>query len=183
MAATAVPDTPAEFLSCLASGACLREVSADFAHEPRSALHARRLAREHLAAWGFARRGDLTERVVLTVSELMSNAVQHGLPETRKDGIALSLRFLPGVALGVGVGDGSSARPILNDYRTGDAVDGRGMQIVALESTCWTTEQLDGDIGKTVWAFFLCEASCSMGAETANAVHGSAACASSGVNW
>ncbi|MGW5927186.1 ATP-binding protein [Streptomyces anulatus] len=183
MAVTAAPDTPAEFLSCLASGARLREVSADFAYEPRSAFHARRLAREQLAEWGFDRRGDLTERVVLTVSELMSNAVQHGLAGARMADIVLSIRLLPGVALGVGVEDGSSVRPVLNDCRSTDAVDGRGMQLVAFESTCWTTEQLGDGRGKAVWAFFRCNTSCSVTAETAGAGNGMVACTSSGFNW
>ncbi|MFD3970331.1 ATP-binding protein [Streptomyces cyaneofuscatus] len=155
------PDTPAEFLSYLAPTAALRQFSVDFPHEPRSAGRARQIARERLAAWEVPHTGGLVDRVVLTISELMSNAIQHGASGV--DGrpeIAFSIRFLPGVAIGVRVEDRSSAMPVLREHRSAEAVDGRGMQLVAFESTCWTAEQLGEGRGKAVWAFFRCVSTC-----------------------
>ncbi|WP_141715930.1 ATP-binding protein [Streptomyces sp. OspMP-M43] len=162
MALTATaPDTPAEFLSYLAPTAVLRQFSVDFPREPSSAGHARQIARERLAAWEAPQTGDLVERVVLTISELMSNAIQHGGSEPGgRPEIALSIRFLPGVAIGVRVEDRSPVMPVLRERRSAEAVDGRGMQLVASESTCWTAEQLGEGQGKAVWAFFQCFSAC-----------------------
>ncbi|MEU5136930.1 ATP-binding protein [Streptomyces californicus] len=162
MALTATaPGTPAEFLSYLAPTASLCEFSVELPHEPRSAGRARQIARERLAAWGLTQTGDLVDRVVLTISELMSNAIQHGAPQPcGNPEIALSIRFLPGVALGVRVEDRSPGMPVLREPRSAEAVDGRGMQLVAFESTCWTAEQLGEGRGKAVWAFFQCRSVC-----------------------
>ncbi|MFE8910881.1 ATP-binding protein [Streptomyces globisporus] len=162
MALTATaPDTPAEFLSYLTPNASLRELSVDFPHEPCSAGRARKIARERLAAWGLTQTGDLVDRVVLTISELMSNAIRHGASGTGgRPVIALSIRFLPGVALGVRVEDRSSVMPVLRERRSAEAVDGRGMQLVAFESTCWMAEHLGEGRGKAVWAFFQCTSAC-----------------------
>ncbi|MFJ1662476.1 ATP-binding protein [Streptomyces anthocyanicus] len=162
MALTATaPETPAEFLLCLAPVTGLRQFSVDLPHEPSSAGRARQIARERLAAWGIPQAEGLRDRVVLTISELMSNAIVHGAAGANgAPEIALSIRFLPGVAIGVRVEDRSSAMPVIRESRPTHAVDGRGMQLVASESTCWTAERLGEGGGKAVWAFFLCLSTC-----------------------
>ncbi|WP_405550708.1 ATP-binding protein [Streptomyces globisporus] len=162
MALTATaPETPAEFLSCLAPAPGLRQLSVDLPHEPSSAGRARRIARERLAAWEIPQVEGLRDRVVLTVSELMSNAIVHGAAGSNgAQKITLSIRSLPGVAIGVRVEDRSSVMPVLRELRPADAVDGRGMQLVACESTCWMAEHLGEGRGKAVWAFFRCVSAC-----------------------
>ncbi|MEW1629774.1 ATP-binding protein [Streptomyces sp. NPDC089173] len=162
MALTATaPETPAEFRSCLAPATGLRQLTVGLPHDPSSAGRARQIARERLAAWEIPQAEGLMDRVVLTISELMSNAIQHGAAGSNgASEITLSIRFLPGVALGVRVEDRSSVMPVLRESRPADAVDGRGMQLVASESTCWMAERLGEGRGKAVWAFFLCLSTC-----------------------
>ncbi|WP_194293956.1 ATP-binding protein [Streptomyces sp. RB17] len=58
----------------------------DLPHAPQAAGIARRLARDTLKGWGV--REDEAHQVVLTVSELVANAVEHALPP-------VSLRLVP----------------------------------------------------------------------------------------
>ena len=84
--------------------------------------------------------------VVLVVSELVTNAVQHGSPP-----ISLSLRLAPGLArVSVMNARGASATQPRIVAAGADEPDGRGLVIVAALSTDWGWES-DGN-SMTVWA-------------------------------
>ncbi|MEV6007859.1 ATP-binding protein [Streptomyces sp. NPDC051976] len=71
-------------------------------HRPESARTARRIARCALDAWGID--DDITERVLLVVSELVTNAVEHARPP-----VALHLDLPADGSLHIEVDDGGRA--------------------------------------------------------------------------
>jgi signal transduction histidine kinase len=82
--------------------------------------------------------------VLLLVSELVSNAVQHagGTLEVSAREVGSTLR--------VEVRDGSSALPRVHDHSV-DATSGRGLQMVDRLADRWGAEPAGPGLGKTVW--------------------------------
>jgi anti-sigma regulatory factor (Ser/Thr protein kinase) len=88
---------------------------------------------------------DVLDDVTLIVSELVSNAVQHGQPD-----IELRIRVEP-FAVDVSVLDhGPRVPPAEIAPPQEHATSGRGLSIVDRLASDWGVEPLDG--GKTVWA-------------------------------
>ena len=107
---------------------------------PGSARHA---VRPLLARW---RLPELLDPVLLTVSELVTNAVRYGLPPVR-----LTLHRCPG-GVEIGVHDAVALPPADPSLPGDDAESGRGLALVqALADE--TGVRPDGD-GKVVWARF-----------------------------
>jgi DNA-binding response OmpR family regulator/two-component sensor histidine kinase len=102
---------------------------------------ARTLVRETLAQWRVRERtaGD----AVLLVSEMVTNAILHGLPTIR-----LRLRRSPADGLVIEVDDGARVPP-RRRHPTPDDEHGRGLQLVAMLAGRWGTRPTAS--GKTVW--------------------------------
>lgn len=104
---------------------------------------ARRFVTETVRAWG---RAHLVEECQLVVSELATNAVRHSGGD-----FTVSLSPVPrGVELAVG--DPSTTPPTLQDPGVLSA-DGRGLQVVDVNSSRWGYQVVGG--GKLVWAQIL----------------------------
>lgn len=120
-----------------------RTRSVRLAADVHAAAQARTFVASTLRAWGFhaAQTGD----VLLAVSELVSNAVQHGSGRPR-----LQLSLVEG-HLEVRVRD-EAARPAQRRPHDLLADRGRGLQIVGTIADAWG-QSSDGT-GKWVWAVF-----------------------------
>lgn len=106
---------------------------------------ARAFVREHREHLG----GDLFDDAVLLVSELVTNAIQHG-----RSVIALRVRSVP-AGIGIAVADDGPPIPALDGHdpavpRTG-ATSGRGLAIVAAVADAWGIEPHVPPPGKTAW--------------------------------
>ncbi|MCX5390919.1 ATP-binding protein [Streptomyces sp. NBC_00094] len=112
--------------------------------EARSAGVARRLVRTALTVWGL---DALTEDATLVITELVSNAVDHGrLPSIR---VIVSRSSARGVR--VGVVDRSRTIPILRaEGLRDDQLRGRGLILIDTLAEEWGTELYRW--GKQVWA-------------------------------
>ncbi len=111
--------------------------------EPRSAAVARRLVRTALAVWGLE---PLTEDATLVITELVSNAVDHGrLPSIR---VIVSRPSTNVIRLGVV--DRSKTVPTPRTDVTADQPRGRGLLLVDALTERWGTELYRW--GKQVWA-------------------------------
>lgn len=124
---------------------------------------ARGVVRDVLQGWSAE---DLFDDVELVASELVANALRHGLqveaepdPQARTEAVLLSL-VSTGTHVICAVTDPSSTPPV---RRVADpmAGSGRGLQLVESLSLCWGWTVLDGDDceageahGKSVWAIF-----------------------------
>lgn len=94
---------------------------------------------------------------IAIAAELVGNAVRHAAP-LPGDVIRVAWRLLPDDTLEIRVTDGGSAASIADGASAGpelrvaapDAVDGRGLTIVAALATGWGVER-DG-LGQCVWA-------------------------------
>lgn len=109
---------------------------------------ARMELRKALAGWGLS---VLEESAVLVLSELLTNAVRHARVSPGRE---IETRFLVvSGGLRVEVHDASSDRP---ERRTldPDAVDGRGLVLVAALADEWGVGERGG-LGKLVWATLL----------------------------
>ncbi|MCI0385863.1 ATP-binding protein [Streptomyces sp. CNQ085] len=141
--------------------------------EPRSVARARELARRRLTAWGLEDLADTTE---LLVSELVTNALRHGMGVSPAQPGAGALPARPGVGVppaapGVGVPpaapggeirlrllldrtlvcevwDSGLVQPRRRRARDTDE-GGRGLQLVDLLSSGWGSRRTPR--GKTVW--------------------------------
>ena len=114
-----------------------------FRRERRSAQAARRFAAETLAGWGLAGT-ELADDVLLCVSELVTNAVIHGVPPGRQ--LRLFLRY-DTRTLAVEVHDSGPGVPhIVRDDR---GEGGRGLLLVAALSDKWGVRERE--LGKAVW--------------------------------
>lgn len=100
--------------------------------------HMRRITAAFLGFWDIG--GQLAENSVLAVSELVTNAVEHG-----EGDVALRVRYADN-ELHIAVTDGS---PVPADLRAPDDDDdsGRGLFLVAVLAHTWGTS----DDGKTTW--------------------------------
>ncbi|WP_411075200.1 ATP-binding protein [Streptomyces sp. cmx-4-7] len=111
--------------------------------EPQSAVAARRLVRAALTVWGLE---SLIDDATLVVTELVSNAVDHGrLPSIR---VLVSRPSANRVR--VGVVDRSKTVPVLRTDSNGDQLRGRGLVLVDALTEQWGIELYRW--GKQVWA-------------------------------
>lgn len=116
-----------------------------FARDRRSASAARRFTAETLVGWGLAERARADD-VVLCVSELVTNALVHGVPPGRR--LRLLLRY-DGCVLRVEVHDSGPGVPhVVDDADEG----GRGLLLVAALSDKWGVRERES--GKAVWCEF-----------------------------
>jgi serine/threonine-protein kinase RsbW len=110
--------------------------------EARSAEAARRLVRTALTVWGL---DSLAADATLVITELVSNAVDHGrLPSIR---VIVSRPSANGVR--VGVVDRSRTVPTPRADSDGDRLRGRGLVLVEALTEEWGTELYRW--GKQVW--------------------------------
>ncbi|MFB6985034.1 ATP-binding protein [Streptomyces sp. NPDC056230] len=127
---------------------CFRE--AFHRRERRAVPLVRQFVREALVDWACESRAD---DVLLCVSELVTNALLHGVPPGRGFRVQLHLEPADGV-LRVEVhdsGDGE-VRPVAADPAP-DAEGGRGLLLVAALADKWGVG--DRDPGKVVWCEFV----------------------------
>lgn len=121
--------------------------------EPGSVSAARRFTTQTMQRWGVADRGD---DVAVVVSELLSNALRHGLPsmcDLRPDRpIRLGLVHA-GASLMCAVADPSSQLPMPREAGWLDE-SGRGLHVIASLSDQWGSCMARGRPGKVVWATF-----------------------------
>jgi hypothetical protein len=121
--------------------------------EPGAISAARKFTSVIMERWGAAHRGS---DVAVVVSELLSNAVRHGLrpaAPTPPSGIRLGLLHA-GPSIVCAVTDPSSAPPV---PREPDWLDegGRGLHVIASLSDGWgACLDVPGQAGKVVWATF-----------------------------
>lgn len=118
----------------------------------RPARAARDFAIATLQRWGAAER---TEDVAVVVSELVTNAFRHALPDSgeSRPGSLIRLGLLqPGPCVLCAVADPSVAAPVAKEADL-LAETGRGLHVVGALADTWgyTTA---GDMGKVVWAMF-----------------------------
>ena len=112
----------------------------DVGAHPAQVGQARRIVAEHLVEWGLD--GDTRDVAVLLVSELVTNALQHGRQPMRlvADNGPDTLR--------VEIYDGGDGRPAIRPVRA-DEPGGRGLRLVDALATRWETTL--GPDGKCVW--------------------------------
>ncbi|WP_432059731.1 ATP-binding protein [Streptomyces sp. S1] len=111
--------------------------------EPRSAAVARRLVRTALTVWGLE---PLIEDATLVMTELVSNAVDHGrLPSIR---VIVSRPSAHTIRLGVV--DRSKGVPTMRTDADENQTRGRGLLLVDALTDRWGTELYRW--GKQVWA-------------------------------
>jgi len=104
------------------------------------------LARAHVDRQAAGLPQDLVDDALLVISELVTNALQHGEPE-----IVLRLQ-VTSAGLWASVQDAGSARPEPSAHDPDShAVHGRGLRIVDALSSCWGVELDDAAPGKVVW--------------------------------
>ena len=120
-------------------------VHIDLSPGPRAPSDARRATREALRRWELHA---LVDRVVLVVSELVTNSVRYGRPPLR---LVLTRRSR---VVRVDVHDAVAAEPDLRcSPASPDAESGRGLLIVTTVADEVGVEQVPGD-GKHVYAAF-----------------------------
>ncbi|SNT33320.1 ATP-binding protein [Actinacidiphila glaucinigra] len=153
--------TSRQFLTALASGEGVDRVSVHLESTASSVGKARRFVERQLVSWGFPPDEDVVQRVVLTVSELATNAVLHGRsrPPAEDELIEVALSLKPDFALGVAVTDDSDALPLTPTSTSATATRGRGLVLVSALADSWMTaprQRQEAHQGKDVWAFFRC---------------------------
>jgi hypothetical protein len=105
-----------------------------------------------LQRWGVTERSD---DITIVVSELVTNALQHGLPASGPAHPAGRVRFgllQPGPCVVCAVADPSRAAPVMKAAGV-LAETGRGLHVVDALADAWGCIT-PGDAGKTVWAMF-----------------------------
>jgi anti-sigma regulatory factor (Ser/Thr protein kinase) len=121
--------------------------------EPGSISAARQFTSVIMERWGAA---DRSSDVAVVVSELLSNAVRHGLssaPAQPAAGIRLGL-LQSGPSIVCAVTDPSATPPVPRDPDWQDE-GGRGLHVIASLSDGWgACLDVPGQAGKVVWAAF-----------------------------
>ena len=103
-------------------------------------------ARQYVAAHAQGVPVDVTNDAILLVSELVTNAVEHGRPN-----ISLSLSLHP-PGLGVAVRDHGATFPVPAPRTPEPTMSrGRGLMIVEALSSSWGIEPHNPPPGKVVW--------------------------------
>jgi anti-sigma regulatory factor (Ser/Thr protein kinase) len=113
---------------------------------PSARLHAR------LVLWEWGLPADKAQAAELVVSELVTNALEHGLA-----GIPATVRIWlssDGSSIVIHVWDASPLPPMLKNAGA-EADGGRGLMIVAALSTAWGCSA--ANTGKVVWAAIAAE--------------------------
>lgn len=118
-----------------------RAFDATFTSDPACVSEARRITRDFLSLWNV--KGELAENIVLAVSELVTNAVEHGIGD-----LGLQVRY-PDDELRIEVTDDNPAPAELRSADDED-VSGRGMFLVAVLARKWGVSE----DGKTTWCVF-----------------------------
>lgn len=117
----------------------LRRVSWSLPPSPPSVARARRLTADQVAGWGFAEH---CETARLLISELVTNALQHGAGP-----VQLVIRFF-GDVLRFEVADAGSGYPSMRPVNDEDE-RGRGLNLVESLSSRWGCAR--ATTGKVVW--------------------------------
>lgn len=128
------------------------EVSCALRGRPESVKLARDFARETLVAWGLP---SLCDDLTCVISELVTNALNHGLPCSACSRWARPIRVCLTMQLAhvlCTVSDPGGGVPTLKppDYLR---ESGRGLHVVASCSDMWGWNRLDAG-GKVIWAAF-----------------------------
>lgn len=150
-----------EFLAVLGYGIGVERVAVEIESCERNVGKARRLVREQLVRWGLSENDELADRVLLVVSELVTNAVVHGqgLTQAETETVGVTLALKRDFALGVRVTDSSCCIPLVNIRPPVTSISGRGLVLVNAQSDGWVVDPRCGQrgvSGKAVWAFFEC---------------------------
>ncbi|MFC4584990.1 ATP-binding protein [Sphaerisporangium corydalis] len=121
-----------------------RAVRWDVPRDPTILGDVRGMVRQALTSWELADADDLTDDIVLAMTEVLSNAVLYGLPPIR-----LTLR-VTGETLSAEVTDHGAGRPerVADDD---EAEHGRGLTIVEALSDEWGVLPEPDGTAKTVW--------------------------------
>lgn len=117
----------------------MREASARFPADPRSAAQARRFVSRTLESWQLEHLEDPT---MLLTSETVANAILHA-----RSAVTVRLRTRNGGLL-VDVEDGSPVRPRLRSF-TDESATGRGLRLLQGMASEWGVEVAPA--GKRVW--------------------------------
>jgi anti-sigma regulatory factor (Ser/Thr protein kinase) len=120
--------------------------------DPSSISAARRFATQTIRRWGIT---DRESDVAIVVSELLTNAVRHGLPlAVNPPGRPIRLGLLhAGPAVLCAVADPSEHQPVPREPRWLEE-NGRGLHVIASLSDQWGCCPAPGQVGKVVWATF-----------------------------
>ena len=110
---------------------------------PAAPSAARRRAQTVLSSWDI--RGEHAEDVLLVISELVANAVDHA-----RTWLTVTIKQDAGSVL-VAVSDGCDRQPQLQPHDV-QARRGRGLQLIDTLSVNWGTIATLPGPGKTVWA-------------------------------
>ncbi|MBO8202723.1 ATP-binding protein [Streptomyces smyrnaeus] len=156
-----MPLTNRQFLAVMTRGDRTECVEVQLESQAPAVGEARRFVRRQLAAWWLPEDDDFLDRVVLTTSELVANAVVHARtrPADESEHVGVRLTFAAGIALGVLVTDNSGAAPLPAFCLRPNASGGRGLALVSAMTDGWTTVPREcgrSMPGKGVWAFFSC---------------------------
>ncbi len=109
--------------------------------------HSVRTARAFAAECLDDRDVGVRETVVLLVSELVSNAVEHGGPHGPTASVGLEVEARPDLVR-VAVADAGAGDPLLGDGAV-DRPSGRGLVLVDAMASRWGCDRLP--VGKSVW--------------------------------
>jgi two-component sensor histidine kinase len=121
--------------------------------EPGSVSSARRFTAQTMQRWGVADRED---DIAVVVSELLSNALRHGLPPCAEDPAARPIRLglvHSGPRIMCAVADPSDEIPVPRDPSWLDET-GRGLHVISSLSDSWGSCIDPARSGKVVWATF-----------------------------
>jgi anti-sigma regulatory factor (Ser/Thr protein kinase) len=114
-----------------------------------SVASARAFTLRTLRRWGAA---DCAEDVSMIVSELLTNAVRHAVPEVPRAISPIRIGLLhPGPCVLCAVADPSDRLPVLREA-DGQAESGRGLHVVESLSASWGYCPVRDAHGKVVWA-------------------------------
>jgi hypothetical protein len=153
MAAMASGNWPLSADPNTAGWTCFPKIATRTVHAgSRSVRASRNFAVATLQRWGAAERRD---DIAVVVSELLTNALRHTLPETGPAPPAFAVRFgllQPGRCVICAVADPSPEVPLLKDPGIFDET-GRGLHVIGALADIWGHTP-PGNTGKVVWALF-----------------------------